>query len=61
MVPPALRAGFHYIGGVFVAGALQFHNVAALGDAFAILWQAVSEYIGNESNIYFFTDGADGF
>ncbi len=61
MVPPALRAGFHYIGGVFVAGALQFHNVAALGDALAVLWQAVSKYIGNESNIHFFTDGADGF
>ena len=61
MVPPALRAGFHYIGGVFVAGALQFHNVAALGDALAVLWQAVSEYIGNESNVHFFTDGADGF
>jgi hypothetical protein len=60
VVPPALRAGFHYIGGVFVAGALQFHNVAAVGDALSILWQAVSEYIGHESHIDFFTDGADG-
>jgi hypothetical protein len=60
VVPPALRAGFHYIGGVFVAGALQFHNVAAVGDALSILWQAVSEYIGHESHIDFFTDGTDG-
>ena len=59
-MPPTLWAGFHYIGGVFVAGALQFHNVTAVGDALAILWQAVSEYIGNESHVHFFTDGAHG-
>ena len=58
MVPPTLRAGFHYIGGVFVAGALQFHNVAAVSDALAILWKAMSEYIGHESNVDFFADGA---
>ena len=57
MVPPTLRTGFHYIGGVFVAGALQFHNVAAVGDALSILWQAVSEYIGHESHVDFFTNG----
>ena len=55
-----MRAGFHYIGGVFVAGALQFHNVATVGDALSVLWQAVSKYIGHESHIDFFTDGADG-
>lgn len=60
MVPPTLRAGFHYISGVFVAGALQFHNVAAVGDALAVLWQAVSEYIGHKGHIDFLADGADG-
>ena len=55
-----MRAGFHYIGGVFVAGALQFHNVAAVGDALAVLWQAVSKYIGHECNVDFFADGAHG-
>ncbi len=60
MVPAALRAGFHYIGGVFMAGALQFHNVTAIGDALAVLWKAVSKYIGHESDIDFFADGAHG-
>ena len=55
-----MRAGFHYIGGVFVAGALQFNNVTAVSDALAILWQAVTEYIGHESNVDFFADGAHG-
>ena len=55
-----MRTGFHYIGGVFVPGALQFHNVASVGDALAVLRQAVSEYIGHKSHIDFFTNGADG-
>ena len=59
-MPPTLWAGFHYIGSVFVAGALQFHNVTAVGNALAVLWQAVSEYIGHESHVHFFTDGAHG-
>ena len=60
MVPLTLWTGFHYIGGVFVASALQFHNVASVGDALAVLWQTVSEYIGHESHVDFFTDGAHG-
>ena len=55
-----MRASFHYIGSVFVAGALQFHNVAAVGDALAVLWQAVPKYIGHESHVDFFADGAHG-
>ena len=60
MMPPTLRAGFHYIGGVFVTGALQFHDVTAFGDALAVLWQAVAKYIGHKSHVDFFTDWADG-
>ena len=55
-----MRTGFHYIGGVFVTSALQFHNVTAVGDALAVLWQPMSKYIGHESDIDFFADGAHG-
>ncbi len=53
-----MRAGLYDIGGVLVASALQFHNVASVGDALAVLWQAMSKYIGHESHVDFFADWA---
>ena len=55
-----MRAGFHDISGVLMAGALQFHNVAAVCDALAVFWKAMTEYVGHESDIDFFADRAHG-
>ena len=38
--------------------ALQFDDVALVGNAFAVLGKPVSKYIGHQCHIYFFTDGA---
>jgi hypothetical protein len=43
MMPPALWACFNDIGGIFVSGALQFDDVASIGDALSVLWQTVAE------------------
>ena len=38
--------------------ALQLHDVFSIDDALAILWKAVSKHIGDQSNVYLFTNGA---
>lgn len=60
MVPPTAGAGLHHIGGVLVARALQLVDIAGIGDAFSVLGKTVAKDIGDQHNVDFFADGADG-
>ena len=60
MVPPATGAGLHDIGRVLVPRALQLVDIAGIGDAFSVLGKTMAEHIGDQHNVHFFADGADG-
>jgi hypothetical protein len=60
VVPPATGASLHYISGVLVTGALQLVDIGGFSDAFSVFRQTMAKDIGDENNIHFFTDGADG-
>ena len=43
-----------------MTGALQLVDIGGFGDAFSVFGETMAKDIGDENNVHFFTDGADG-